>query len=62
MAGLIDLVLERDGHDQPWGFRLQGGVDLAMPLSVQRVSAQAPQVNEAKYTVLLFSQAKCCLF
>ncbi|XP_071540325.1 PDZ and LIM domain protein 3-like isoform X8 [Panulirus ornatus] len=42
MAGLIELVLERDGHDQPWGFRLQGGVDLAMPLSVQRVLVGTP--------------------
>lgn len=36
----MELVLERDGHDQPWGFRLQGGADLAMPLSVQRVSTE----------------------
>nr|XP_045609528.1 PDZ and LIM domain protein 3-like isoform X8 [Procambarus clarkii] len=42
MAGLINLVLERDGHDQPWGFRLQGGVDVAMPLSVQRVLVGTP--------------------
>ncbi|XP_069941432.1 PDZ and LIM domain protein 3 isoform X7 [Cherax quadricarinatus] len=42
MAGLIELVLERDGHDQPWGFRLQGGVDVALPLSVQRVLVGTP--------------------
>lgn len=38
----MDIVLERDGHDQPWGFRLQGGVDVAMPLSVQRVLVGTP--------------------
>lgn len=42
MAGVIELILERDGHDQPWGFRLQGGADLAMPLSVQRVLVGTP--------------------
>ncbi|XP_042229992.1 LIM domain-binding protein 3-like isoform X5 [Homarus americanus] len=42
MAGIISIVLERDGHDQPWGFRLQGGVDVAMPLSVQRVLVGTP--------------------
>lgn len=42
MAGIIELVLERDGHDQPWGFRLQGGADLAVPLSVQRVLVGTP--------------------
>lgn len=42
MAGVIELVLERDGHDQPWGFRLQGGSDLGMPLSIQRVLVGTP--------------------
>lgn len=42
MTGVISLVLERDGHDQPWGFRLQGGTDVAMPLSVQRVLVGSP--------------------
>ncbi|XP_068233215.1 PDZ and LIM domain protein 3-like isoform X4 [Palaemon carinicauda] len=42
MSGVISLVLERDGHDQPWGFRLQGGADVAMPLSVQRVLVGSP--------------------
>lgn len=38
MTGVLDIVLERDGHDQPWGFRLQGGIDIGTALSVQRVS------------------------
>ncbi|XP_063587299.1 LIM domain-binding protein 3-like isoform X5 [Penaeus indicus] len=42
MTGVIRVTLERDGHDQPWGFRLQGGVDVAMPLSVQRVLVGTP--------------------
>ncbi|XP_064106114.1 LIM domain-binding protein 3-like isoform X7 [Macrobrachium nipponense] len=42
MSGVISLVLERDGHDQPWGFRLQGGADVALPLSVQRVLVGSP--------------------
>ncbi|XP_066967655.1 LIM domain-binding protein 3-like isoform X7 [Macrobrachium rosenbergii] len=42
MSGVISLVLERDGHDQPWGFRLQGGSDVALPLSVQRVLVGSP--------------------
>ena len=37
MAGVMSVTLERDGHDQQWGFRLQGGSDLGTPLSVQRV-------------------------
>ncbi|XP_076059046.1 uncharacterized protein LOC143035851 isoform X3 [Oratosquilla oratoria] len=36
------ITLERDGHDQPWGFRLQGGVDVGIPLSVQRVLVGTP--------------------
>lgn len=27
----------------PWGFRLQGGKDFNMPLTISRVSAQCPQ-------------------
>jgi len=42
MSNLVHLVLERDGHDQPWGFRLQGGADVGLPLSVQRVLVGTP--------------------
>jgi len=38
----MNVVLERDGHDQPWGFRLQGGSDVGLPLSVQRVLVGTP--------------------
>lgn len=41
-GNLVHLVLERDGHDQPWGFRLQGGADVGLPLSVQRVLVGTP--------------------
>jgi len=41
-SNLVHLVLERDGHDQPWGFRLQGGADVGLPLSVQRVLVGTP--------------------
>jgi len=30
--------LRRDGPNQPWGFRLQGGIDFPTPLSIQSVS------------------------
>jgi len=42
MSNVVHLVLERDGHDQPWGFRLQGGADVGLPLSVQRVLVGTP--------------------
>lgn len=38
----VQITLERDGHDQPWGFRLQGGVDVGLPLSVLRVLVGTP--------------------
>ncbi|XP_018024566.1 LIM domain-binding protein 3, partial [Hyalella azteca] len=42
------VTLERDGHDQPWGFRLQGGVDVGLPLSVLRVLVGTPAESVLK--------------
>lgn len=33
------IWLQRSTADVPWGFRLQGGRDYGVPLSVQRVSS-----------------------
>jgi len=41
----LELSLERDGHDQPWGFRLQGGSDVGLPLTVIRVLVGSPADN-----------------
>lgn len=35
----VTVKLMRGGSDTPWGFRLQGGQEFAMPLSVVKVSA-----------------------
>ena len=32
------IYLQRQNEDIPWGFRLQGGADFKLPLTVQRVS------------------------
>ena len=32
------IWLQRPGPEVPWGFRLQGGREFGLPLSVQRVS------------------------
>lgn len=39
---LLQIKLSRFDA-QPWGFRLQGGVDFAQPLLVQKVSATNSQ-------------------
>ncbi len=33
----IPVSLERASLDQSWGFRLQGGVDYRLPLSIKKV-------------------------
>ena len=33
----IPVSLERSSLDQSWGFRLQGGVDYRLPLSIKKV-------------------------
>jgi len=37
-----EIVLERDGSDQPWGFRLQGGQDVGLPLTVIKIVVGSP--------------------
>ena len=34
----VEVTLERDGFNQPWGLRMTGGVDVGAPLTVARVS------------------------
>ncbi len=36
-AHLVNVKLVRDDSSTPWGFRLEGGVDLGHPLNIQRV-------------------------
>jgi hypothetical protein len=33
----IPVSLERSSLDQSWGFRLQGGIDYKLPLSIKKV-------------------------
>ena len=34
----IPLLIERSSLDERWGFRLQGGADFRIPLSIKKVS------------------------
>ena len=34
----VPVLLERASLDQRWGFRLQGGANFRLPLSVKKVS------------------------
>ncbi|CAF0715838.1 unnamed protein product [Adineta steineri] len=36
------IHLEREATDRPWGFRLQGGSDFSIPLSIQLVNPDTP--------------------
>lgn len=40
MAGtqMIKVILQRDSLHTPWGFRLQGGADFAMPYTINKVN------------------------
>ncbi|CAF0767786.1 unnamed protein product [Rotaria sordida] len=42
MNSPITVRLERNATDRPWGFRLQGGSDFSIPLSVQLVNPDTP--------------------
>jgi hypothetical protein len=46
MPGETELRLYRDSLSTPWGFRLYGGKDLSIPLSVQRVLTGTPSDGE----------------
>ena len=38
MAQALTIQMSRSSNQQPWGFRLQGGLDFATPLTVLRVN------------------------
>eukprot|EP00918_Siedleckia_nematoides_P062437 GHVU01136152.1.p1 GENE.GHVU01136152.1~~GHVU01136152.1.p1 ORF type:complete len:111 (+),score=8.47 GHVU01136152.1:370-702(+) len=38
----VQIQIQRQGPMQPWGFRLQGGRDFRMELSVKKVSPNTP--------------------
>ncbi|CAF1673317.1 unnamed protein product, partial [Adineta ricciae] len=42
MNSPIIIHLEREATDRPWGFRLQGGSDFSIPLSIQLVNPDTP--------------------
>ncbi|CAF2601580.1 unnamed protein product [Rotaria sp. Silwood2] len=42
----VPVLLERSSLDQNWGFRLQGGVDFRLPLSVKKVISNSPSHNK----------------
>lgn len=44
-APMIPIVLERPDINQAWGFRLQGGSDYRLSLSVKKVLPNTPAHN-----------------
>ncbi|CAF1055305.1 unnamed protein product [Rotaria sp. Silwood1] len=42
----VPVLLERSSLDQSWGFRLQGGIDYRLPLSIKKVIANSPSHNK----------------
>ncbi|CAF0764286.1 unnamed protein product [Rotaria sordida] len=40
------VLIERSSFDQSWGFRLQGGVDFRLPLSIKKVITNSPAHNK----------------
>jgi len=40
------VSLERSSLDQSWGFRLQGGFDFKLPLSIKKVTPNSPSHNK----------------
>ena len=50
---LIPVVLEREDQSQPWGFRIQGGADYRLYLSVKKV-AQFRLFNDHIYFILFY--------
>lgn len=53
----VTIKLMRSGQDSPWGFRLQGGREFQLPLSVIKVSYDR---NIVFYTILSkFIRSQC---
>jgi hypothetical protein len=50
MAQVITARLSRNDA-QPWGFRLQGGVDFGTPLVIQKVSKTEEKKNCSRYAM-----------
>uniref|UniRef100_A0A1W7R9Z1 PDZ and LIM domain protein 7 n=1 Tax=Hadrurus spadix TaxID=141984 RepID=A0A1W7R9Z1_9SCOR len=44
--GVVTVDLVRDGQATAWGFRLQGGYDVGLPLTIQRVFLGSPSEGE----------------
>ncbi|CAF1202963.1 unnamed protein product [Rotaria sp. Silwood1] len=42
----VPVLLERSSLDQSWGFRLQGGADFRLPLSIKKVISNSPSHNK----------------
>lgn len=42
----IPVLIERSSLDQHWGFRLQGGTDFRIPLSIKKVAPNSPSHNK----------------
>ncbi|CAF1617510.1 unnamed protein product [Adineta ricciae] len=42
----IPVFLERSSLDHSWGFRLQGGIDYRLPLSIKKVVSNSPAHNK----------------
>jgi hypothetical protein len=43
----IPVLLERSSLDQRWGFRLQGGTDFRLPLSIKKVCTSSSYQKES---------------
>ncbi|CAF0734558.1 unnamed protein product [Adineta steineri] len=42
----IPVLIERSNLDQKWGFRLQGGADFRLPLSIKKIIPNTPSHNK----------------
>ena len=51
----VPVLLERSSLEQRWGFRLQGGADFRLPLSVKKVRCQFDRFSRIFF---LFEQLK----
>jgi hypothetical protein len=60
-APMIPILLERQDISQPWGFRLQGGLDYRLHLSVKKISPNSPAHNRLHPgDVIVAIQGKDC--
>ena len=53
----IPVLLERSGLNQSWGFRLQGGADFRLPLSIKKVRiSSTSRTKDDVHAVLYWTQ------